>query len=204
MLQQESRKPRRKSRKGNIRSVIAFPSPSWWRDFYDRTARFTAVWWCQDEAVENARAEIMAWKRERRGMGIKETKGEISEKRKVEGKRRIERGKQRRRATEAKWRAIPHPTLREREARTPCPAFYRGGFIFIYRRYDFTAYIPLYSPRDSALRALAKEEWERCEKEHRGGRERVESNWVGGREWGWTATVDSLGMPRAFRDNCRS
>jgi len=54
-------------------------------------------------------------------VGIKETKGEISEKRKVEGKRRIERGKQRRRATEAKWRAIPHPTLREREARNAVP-----------------------------------------------------------------------------------
>lgn len=59
-------------------------------------------------------------------------------------------------ATEAKWR-VRHPILPgEREARTPCPAFYRGGFIFIYRRYDFTAYIPSYSPRDSALRALAK------------------------------------------------
>ena len=35
--------------------------------------------------------------------------------------------------------------------RRPCPAFYRAGFIFIYRRYDFTAYIfsSLRDPKDA-------------------------------------------------------
>lgn len=78
----------------------------------------------------------------------------------VEGKKKKEKEREMRwnqavaeneRATETKWRSAAgcyrgrdggiSRRAAGNEARTPCPAFYRGGFIFIYRRYDFTAYI---------------------------------------------------------------